>query len=84
MEEERPFCPECGDPLSMTVVKDDETGEYTIEFFCEGAGEDRFHFQILTGLTNEDIANLEEEGKIIRKEMGMKLLQREPDSYSEI
>lgn len=40
MIDEWPVCPECGDPLSHSVEKDDENGEIKIRFFCEGAGED--------------------------------------------
>ena len=79
MVEERPFCPECGDPLSISVEKDDDTGEIKIVFFCEGAGDDEFCFQILTGLADEDIEELDELGKMIQKEMGIELLQRKPE-----
>ena len=81
MVEERPFCPECRDPLSILMEKDDETGEIKIGFFCEGAGDDEFSFQILTGLTDEDLEGLEEIGKTIRKEMVIKLLQRKPEPF---
>ena len=56
MVEERPLCPECKYQLASRVLKDDETGEITIEYFCDEAGEDIFRFQILTGLTVKDIA----------------------------
>ena len=83
MVEERPFCPECGDPLSISVEKDDETGEIKIEFFCEGAGDDVFSFQISTGLTDEDLEELKEKEKTIRKEMVIKLLERKPEPFPE-
>lgn len=80
MLEEDPLCPECGYELTgIRVLKDDETGEITIEFFCDEAGDDVFRFQILTGLTDEDIENLWEKGKTIRKEMGIKLIERKSE-----
>jgi hypothetical protein len=80
MVEEDPLCPECGYELTgIKVFKDDETGEIAIEFFCDGPGDDKFRFQILTGLTDEDIAELKVVGKTIPKEMGIKLLEREPE-----
>ena len=81
MVDEWPFCPECGDQLSHSVEKDDATGEIKIVFFCEGAGDDEFSFQILTGLTDEDIKELEEIGKTIRKEMRVELLKRKPEAF---
>ena len=78
--EEEPLCPECGYPLTgIKVYKDDETGEITIEFFCDEAGEDVFRFQIITGLTDEDIAELTKTGEIIHKEMGIKLIERKSE-----
>lgn len=50
MLEEDPLCPECGYALTgITGHKEDMTDEFTIEFFCDGTGEDIFPFQILTG-----------------------------------
>ena len=80
MFEEEPLCPECGDPLAgIKNYKDDETGNITIEFFCDGTGDDIFCFQILTGLTDKNIAELTETGKTIRKEMGIKLMARKSE-----
>lgn len=81
MVEERPFCPECGDPLSTSYEKDDDTGEIRIVFFCEGAGDDEFCLQILTGLTDEDIERLDEIGKKIRRGMEIELLKRKPEPF---
>jgi hypothetical protein len=48
MLEEDPLYPECGDQfIGIRVLKDDITAEITIEFYCDGAGEDIFSFQIL-------------------------------------
>ncbi len=58
-------CPECGDPLSMYVTKDN-VGNFKFEFFCEGGGDDKFSFQIITGLNNKDVAKLEI-GRIIKE-----------------
>jgi len=60
------------------VEKDDETGEIKIVFFCEGAGDDEFSFQILSGLTGEDIEGPQEIGRTIRKEKRIELLNRKP------
>ena len=79
--EEKPICPECGEWLSVERFIDKDTGEIYIEFFCEGAGDDWFNFIILTGLTNKDLNNLKEEGKIINKNMKIKLLKRKSDIY---
>lgn len=80
MLEEEPLCPECGYPLTgIRVYKDDETGEMTIEFFCDEAGDDIFRFQIITGLTDEDIGKLTKIGEIIRREMGIKLIERKSE-----
>lgn len=80
MVEEDPICPECGYELTgIKVFKDDETSEITIEFFCDGPGDDIFRFQIITGLTDKDIAELREIGKTTQKAMGIKLLEREPE-----
>lgn len=78
MIDERPLCPECGDPLSVFFLKDPKTGRITIEFFCEGDRSDTFRFHIITGMSNKDIANLKEKGKTFKKEMGIKLVEREP------
>jgi hypothetical protein len=80
MVEEDPLCPECGYELTgIRVLKDDETGEITIEFFCDEAGDDIFRFQIITGLTDEDIGKLTEIGKTIQKEMRIKLIERKSE-----
>lgn len=76
-------CPECGHPLSVIVEKDEKTGEIGIEFWCESGGEDKFGLQILTGLTNDDLDEFEA-GKVIQKEMTIKLLARESDSCEDI
>jgi hypothetical protein len=75
-------CPECGDPLSVSVEEDRETGELKIVFVCEGDGDDKFEFEILTGLGNKDLKKLKEVGKIKWKEMGMKLVARESEPPS--
>ena len=80
MLEEDPLCPECGYELTgFRVLKDDKTAEITIEFFCDGAGEDIFSFQILTGLTDHDIAELTQIGKKIPRKMVLKLVERKSE-----
>jgi len=78
MSEEKPICPECGGWLSVEREIDNKTGEIYLEFWCEGAGSDEFDFVILTGLTNSDLQDMKEEGKIIQKNMKIKLLVRKP------
>ena len=76
MLEEDPLCPECGYELTgIRVLKDDTTAEITIEFFCDQAGEDMFTFQILTGLTDNDIAKLTKIGKKIPRKMALRLVE---------
>jgi len=79
MLEENPLCPECGYELTKKCLKDDTTAEITIEFFCDQAGEDVFRFQILTGLTDDDIAKLTKIGKMIQREMTLKLVERKSE-----
>ena len=79
MLEENPLCPECGYELTKKFLKDDTTAEITIEFFCDQAGEDIFCFQILTGLTDDDIAKLTKIGKTIQREMAIKLVERKSE-----
>ena len=78
------ICPECGEPLSVSIERDEKTGEIKIVFFCEGSGDDRFSFEILTGLTNEYILDeLVKEGEIIERKMKIRVLEREPEPYEE-
>jgi hypothetical protein len=80
LEEEYPLCPECGYYLTGTrFYKKDTTGEIIIEFFCDEAGDDWFRFQILTGLTDDDIAKLTKIGKTIERKMGLKLVERKSE-----
>jgi hypothetical protein len=74
--EEEPLCPECGYPLTGIRVLKDKSHKITIEFYCDMAGEDRFRFKILTGLTDKDIGSLTQTGRTIKKEMAVKLLER--------
>ena len=68
------MCPLCGGPLSMDLCEDSE-GKFVIEFFCEGEGDDRFNFEIRTGLSNRDIANFKE-GVLTKREMLVKITER--------
>ncbi|NIO38702.1 hypothetical protein GTO27_13550 [Candidatus Bathyarchaeota archaeon] len=84
MVEERPFCPECGDPLSIATEKDDETGEIMIDFFCEGAGDDEYHLRIQTRLTDVDLKGLKKVGKTMKRQMVVELMNRKPEPYSKV
>lgn len=80
MVEEDPLCPECGYELTgIKVLKDDLSNEIKIEFFCDQAGEDIFRFQILTGLTDNDISELTEIRKEIPRKMVFKLVERKSE-----
>ena len=79
MLEEDIVCPECGYSLSKKILKDEITNEIYIEFFCDQAGDDLFRFQILTGLTDDDIAELSKNGKTMRREMALKLVERKSE-----
>ena len=52
----------------------DEYGNLVIEFFCEGAGEDRFHFQIETDISDEELDALLKNKKPMKFEMTARLL----------
>ena len=65
----------------IEVLKD-KRGKITIEFFCDEGGEDIFGFQILTGLTDNDIGRLREKGKAIPKEMAVKLIERKSEEQA--
>ena len=79
MFEEDVLCPECEYEHAKNILKDNVTGEIAIEFFCDQAGEDVFHFQLLTGLTDDDIAEFTKIGKTVRKEMTLRLVQRKSE-----
>ena len=76
------------DPLSneeyeqlRKLLKKDRDGTVKIEFFCDGGGEDKFSFQIATGLKNKDLKQLEL-GKPLVKEMTIKLLECQSEEES--
>jgi hypothetical protein len=50
-------CPECGGQLSVTVELDKQK-QIIIQLFCEGDEEDKFWFEIATGMTNSKLARL--------------------------
>lgn len=77
--EREAVCPECGSPLVVSIEKNKKTGELQIKFWCEGDYEDNFEFVIFTGLKNEDLDALTKKGKIVMREMGLKLLDRKSD-----
>ena len=52
-----------------------------VSFSCAGEEDDSFILDILTGLRERDLDKLKEKGKLIRKEMGIRLLEREPIKY---
>jgi hypothetical protein len=76
-------CPECGGPLSTQVDTDKDTDEIFIEFYCEGAGDDRFSLIISTGLNDLALGSFKQVGKTIKKEMQIKLLERRKDPNQE-
>ena len=76
MYDDRPTCPECGDPLSLTMEKDEKTSEFIIDLWCEGAGEDQFHISINTGLIDSDLDFLDVGEKRVAE---LTLVNREKD-----
>jgi hypothetical protein len=58
-------CPECGEILVRDWAFDEDTDEILIDCFCDGAGEDMFHIQVRTGLTQDDLNKLTKEGTIL-------------------
>ena len=60
------------------MEKDEKTGEIVVSFSCAGEEDDSFILDILTGLGEKDLDKLKEKGKLIRKEMKIRLLEREP------
>jgi len=79
----RPLCPECGYPLLVEAEKNEKTGKIEVGFSCAGEEDDTFIFEILTGLREQDLKKLKEKGKLIRKEMKIRLLEREPIRHRE-
>lgn len=73
------LCPECGEPLTVELLTDEKTGELIIDIGCEGDGDDEYQLQIFTGLTNYEISDLDEVGKVIKKEMKLVLKNRTPE-----
>lgn len=82
MDEEYPLCPECGYALSLKMEIDSNTKEIMIDMFCEGPGEDEYHLQIKTGLSQYDI----EDFNIVGGTFAAKiiLVQRKPDPHPEV
>ena len=70
-------CPLCVSPLSIDVSKDGH-GKFKIEFYCEGGGDDRFSFELATGLSNKDIANLKAD-ESLRKDVKITILERKEE-----
>jgi hypothetical protein len=80
LSEREAMCPECGSPLAVSIEKNKRTGELKIVFWCDGDYDDKFRFEILTGLTNNGLDEiLLNKGEIIPKEMRLKVLERESD-----
>ena len=76
MSLERLLCPECGDKLSMITSVDEDSGELIIKMFCDGDRSDIFEFEIHTGLSNDDINNMTDVGKINERNMDLILIRR--------
>lgn len=84
MSEREAICPECGSRLAVSIEKNKRTGELKVVFWCDGDYDDRFRFEILTGLTNDDLGDiLKSVGKKIFVEMKLKLIERESDPEAE-
>ena len=70
-------CPECGSRLAVSVERNKRSGELKIRFWCDGDYDDKFQFEIFTGLRNEDLGTLQKKGKVELRPMRLKLLERE-------
>ena len=73
MEDKRPYCPECGEPLITSTEIDEKTNNIIIDLYCDGAGEDMFHLQIDTQMTQGDMDFLDEGEELLAN---MKVMER--------
>lgn len=71
------LCPECGNPLSVEVKEDGETGFILVNLFCEGSGDDEYRIEINTQMWNDEFSNWDEVGST--HGISMKLVERKPD-----
>ena len=76
-EETSFYCPECGSALSYKLVNG-QNGTVNIAFWCEGAGDDLFTFEIAAGLTNEYLQRLKKR-KPIKKEVTITVWERKSE-----
>jgi predicted RNA-binding Zn-ribbon protein involved in translation (DUF1610 family) len=76
-EETSFHCPECGSALAYKLVKG-QNRTVNIAFWCEGAGDDLFTFEIATGLTNGDLQRLKK-GKPIKKDVTVTVWERKKE-----
>jgi len=73
------ICQECGSPLSVEVIEDEETGNNVISLFCEGPGDDEYHVEVDTHMWNDEFKYWDGVGST--QEITMKLVERKPDPY---
>lgn len=73
------LCPECGSPLSVEVIEDEDTDNIIIRFFCEGSANDVFVLEINTHLLNEDLLDWDDIDTTYKATI--KLIERKPDPY---
>jgi len=71
------YCPEYGNALSHKLING-SNGTVNIAFWCEGAGDDLFTFEIATGLLNQDLKRLKK-GKSIKKEVTLTVWERKSE-----
>jgi hypothetical protein len=74
--EENPLCAECGYQLTAEYLKNVDSNEIIIRFYCDSEYDDMFAFQISTGFDDSDLDSLTEIGKKMRKTMTIELLER--------
>lgn len=67
----------------MSVEKDEGTGQIVISLFCEGDGDDQFEIQILTGLADENLKHLKGVGRIVKKDVRLKLVAKKRDPHAD-
>lgn len=74
------ICPECGCPLSVKVLEDENTGTIVINLFCEGFADDIYSIKINTHLCNEKLQEWNNVGST--RKATIKLENRTQDPYN--
>jgi hypothetical protein len=73
------ICPECGCPLFVEVLEEENSGKIVINLFCKGFADDVYNIKINTHLSNEKLREWNILGST--KKATMKLEKRTRDPY---